>query len=385
MGANLPPSSPQTGAEVRRAIERNLIRSRPPSELDRACACMPAANSTRAGRAVSMTSTRHLRRGRQPCADAAKIETDDGPANGRGWRFALAAFAEAGVLDHRQDAGVGLGRVDPLAGRHHRVGLDGRCSAVPRVVDGGIQEPACDALSPRGFGNDEAEDGPDWQVVEPRPNTRVLESVEILSRTKADPTDRPAVAQRDQAGRDLATRQIAQHRAVPRRGGCRPLLRPESPERAPAPARIAALVEELLKGREVPGAKWLDLDLGSGRAFGGWLRRHLPIVCAAGLDPVRFRRLAAWLTRDVAEGRFRPGFWGFHQTRARSAVELIRMGTLDAELAALVWLLVEARLPLIVAARAPRVGKSTTLNALLDFLPPSVSRVELAGAAEDRS
>ena len=113
------------------------------------------------------------------------------------------------------------------------------------------------------------------------------------------------------------------------------------------------------------------------------MRRHLPIVCAAGLDPVRFRSLAAWLTRDVAEGRFRPGFWGFHQTRARSAVELIRMGTLDAELAALVWLLVEARLPLIVAARAPRVGKSTTLNALLDFLPPSVSRVELAGAAED--
>jgi hypothetical protein len=85
----------------------------------------------------------------------------------------------------------------------------------------------------------------------------------------------------------------------------------------------------------------------------------------------------------VAEARFRAGFWGFHETPPRSVVELIELGTLDAELAALLWLLLEARLPLIVAARAGRVGKSTTLNALLDFLPPTVSRVDLAGAAED--
>jgi hypothetical protein len=85
----------------------------------------------------------------------------------------------------------------------------------------------------------------------------------------------------------------------------------------------------------------------------------------------------------VAQKTSPSSFWGFHQTPPRSVVELIELGTLDAELAALLWLLIEARLPLIVAARAPRAGKSTTLNALLDFLPPNASRLELAGAWED--
>jgi hypothetical protein len=76
-------------------------------------------------------------------------------------------------------------------------------------------------------------------------------------------------------------------------------------------------------------------------------------------------------------------FWGLHQTPSRSVVELIELGTLDAELAALLWLLLESRLPLVVAARPRRAGKSTTLNALLDFLPPDVSRLQLAGAWED--
>ena len=66
----------------------------------------------------------------------------------------------------------------------------------------------------------------------------------------------------------------------------------------------------------------------------------------------------------------------------RSIVELVRDGTLDAELAATLWLLVEARVPLVVAAEATGTGKSTLLNALLDFLPPGTQAVELAGAAE---
>jgi hypothetical protein len=66
----------------------------------------------------------------------------------------------------------------------------------------------------------------------------------------------------------------------------------------------------------------------------------------------------------------------------RSIVELIRQRVLDAELAALAWLLVEARLPVIVAADAWRIGKTTLLEAVLDFLPPSTRRIELAGAAE---
>jgi len=67
----------------------------------------------------------------------------------------------------------------------------------------------------------------------------------------------------------------------------------------------------------------------------------------------------------------------------RSIVELIDGGVLDAELAALAWLLVEARLPLIVAGLARGAGKSTLFEALLDFLPPTVRRIDLAGVAED--
>src|SRR3954447_6290007 len=66
----------------------------------------------------------------------------------------------------------------------------------------------------------------------------------------------------------------------------------------------------------------------------------------------------------------------------RSIVELIRAGTLDAELAATLWVLLEARVPLVVAGEAPAVGKSTLLHALLDFLPPDVRVVELAGVDE---
>jgi hypothetical protein len=78
------------------------------------------------------------------------------------------------------------------------------------------------------------------------------------------------------------------------------------------------------------------------------------------------------------------GRWAFRPVppEPRSIVELVRAGTLDAELAATLWLLVEARVPLVVAAEASGTGKSTLLNALLDFLPPGTHAVELAGAAE---
>jgi len=66
----------------------------------------------------------------------------------------------------------------------------------------------------------------------------------------------------------------------------------------------------------------------------------------------------------------------------RSIAELIRAGTLDAELAATLWLLIEGRVSLIVAARAGGAGKTTLLTALLDFLPPGLRIVELEGASE---
>jgi len=79
------------------------------------------------------------------------------------------------------------------------------------------------------------------------------------------------------------------------------------------------------------------------------------------------------------------GWWGIHPVplRSRSIVELVRAGTLDGELAALLWLLVEARLPVIAAAERSGTGKSTLLAAVLDFLPPGTRRIELRGVDED--
>ncbi|MGK2852074.1 MAG: hypothetical protein ACSLFN_14365 [Candidatus Limnocylindrales bacterium] len=76
--------------------------------------------------------------------------------------------------------------------------------------------------------------------------------------------------------------------------------------------------------------------------------------------------------------------WAFRPVppTPRSIVELIRSGTLDAELAATLWLLIDGRVPVIVAAQEPGAGKTTLLTALLDFLPPDVRLVELAGATE---
>ena len=84
---------------------------------------------------------------------------------------------------------------------------------------------------------------------------------------------------------------------------------------------------------------------------------------------------------DISSPRGRPSFQP-RRPEPRSVVELIEAGVLDAELVAQLWLLIEARVPLIVAAQDQHVGKSTTLGALLDFLPPEVRVVELAGEDE---
>ena len=74
----------------------------------------------------------------------------------------------------------------------------------------------------------------------------------------------------------------------------------------------------------------------------------------------------------------------FHlpQPPRRSIVELMRQGVLDAELAALLWLLVEGRTPLLVAAGPSGTGKTTLLEALLDFLPAGTHRRDVLGMLE---
>jgi hypothetical protein len=70
------------------------------------------------------------------------------------------------------------------------------------------------------------------------------------------------------------------------------------------------------------------------------------------------------------------------EPRPRSVVELLRDRVLDAELAALTWLLLEARLPILVAG-APGSGRTTLVTALLDFLPPHARTMPLDGAMEE--
>jgi flagellar protein FlaI len=86
----------------------------------------------------------------------------------------------------------------------------------------------------------------------------------------------------------------------------------------------------------------------------------------------------------VADASPPPGRWAFRPVppEPRSVVELIRGGTLDAQLAATIWLLIEGGVPILVAGEGRGTGRTTLLGALLDFVPPETRVVELAGASE---
>jgi type IV secretory pathway ATPase VirB11/archaellum biosynthesis ATPase len=64
-----------------------------------------------------------------------------------------------------------------------------------------------------------------------------------------------------------------------------------------------------------------------------------------------------------------------------SIVELVRDGVLDAELAALAWMTMEAGLPVVVAGE-PADARGPVRDDLLDLLPPAARVVRLAGDAE---
>lgn len=77
-------------------------------------------------------------------------------------------------------------------------------------------------------------------------------------------------------------------------------------------------------------------------------------------------------------------WWGFgcQVSRPLSIVELLDAGNFDTRTAATLWLLIEARASIIVAAAPPAAGKTTTLSALADFLPPAIERRYLRGENE---
>jgi hypothetical protein len=80
--------------------------------------------------------------------------------------------------------------------------------------------------------------------------------------------------------------------------------------------------------------------------------------------------------------------WHYDSDHPLSVAQLIASGSLDARTAALLWLLVEKHQSLIVSGPTdptPGVGKTTTLNALLEFLPGGSTLVYTAGMYEDFS
>lgn len=81
-----------------------------------------------------------------------------------------------------------------------------------------------------------------------------------------------------------------------------------------------------------------------------------------------------------------PGTGGWTVTPSpatpRSIVASVRAGILDAGLAATLWQLIGARVPVVVTASDPGAEAETLMGGLLQFAPPTVRRVALRGSDE---
>jgi hypothetical protein len=66
-----------------------------------------------------------------------------------------------------------------------------------------------------------------------------------------------------------------------------------------------------------------------------------------------------------------------------SAVEIVGAGSIDQRLMATLWAVVSRRRSVMLASEAPQAGKTTTLSALVDFLPDGTTGVFLRGWWED--
>lgn len=141
-------------------------------------------------------------------------------------------------------------------------------------------------------------------------------------------------------------------------------------------ADAASFAGKVVEGRPMVPGEDVRLEL-FGMSCGRHGRRSLSTLRLTLPRPRPYAPPVA----DISPAR---GGWAFRPIppEPRSIVALIGTGLLDTELAAQLWLLVEARVPIVVAAEAPRTGKSVLLGALLDFLPRGVHVVELAGGAE---
>lgn len=85
--------------------------------------------------------------------------------------------------------------------------------------------------------------------------------------------------------------------------------------------------------------------------------------------------------------RFPEGWWGYHWSlpRPMSAVEIVGSRSMDARLMATLWAVMARRRGVMLASEAPQAGKTTTLSALVDFLPDDTVGIFLRGWAQDIS
>jgi hypothetical protein len=93
------------------------------------------------------------------------------------------------------------------------------------------------------------------------------------------------------------------------------------------------------------------------------------------MEPSSDASLEAWYSR------FPEGWWGYHWSppRPMSAVEIVGSGSLDGRLMATLWAVTSRRRSVMLASEAPMAGKTTTLSALVDFLPSGTVGVFLRG------
>jgi hypothetical protein len=79
-------------------------------------------------------------------------------------------------------------------------------------------------------------------------------------------------------------------------------------------------------------------------------------------------------------------YWHYDSRRPLSVAQIVALQSVDAETAALIWLLLEHGVSLTIAGPTdpqPGVGKTTTLNALLQFLPEGTALAYMSGMYEN--
>ena len=206
------------------------------------------------------------RRWRASPGAGAELQPDDRPDRRR--RVPLPALddLEAGSLEHRERAVVGVGRGHP-SGRWHR---PDRPRASSRRGLGRSRWPlqAWPRRRPdRGPCATTTKHTIDQTGVSStgREDLRMAQPLVVLARREAHPADGAAVAVADEAGRQRSLGEVldgALRRAVLGRRRIGPVAAAEPEVDAPAPLRVAALLEQRRQVGQAIGRERADVDVG---------------------------------------------------------------------------------------------------------------------------